>query len=88
MVKRRLSLEVLQPTELKGLPGGVSALPIEVEDGRRVFLFVITGEERKLFVDDQLQNLAQSLGNLVHPSQAVFYVAPEGSVLTCYEVRG
>jgi hypothetical protein len=87
MVKRKLLLEALRPVELAGLPLGVSALPIEIEDGKRVFIFMVTGDEQKLFVDVHLQDLAQQLGNLVHPAQAVFYVAPEGSRLEAFEVR-
>lgn len=87
MVKRKLLLDALVPTLLEGLPASISALPIEVEDGRKVFIFAIEGDERKLFGDKQLRAMAQTCGNVVHPAQAVFLVLPEGAKLVVYSIR-
>ena len=88
MVKRKLLLDALAPSNIEGLPAGISALPVEVTKGKRVFVFMLAGEERELFSNEQVQNMAQTLGNVVHPAQAVFIVVPKGAVLTAYEVRG
>jgi hypothetical protein len=93
MTKRRLLIEELRPTKVEGVSAGgreadIMALPIEVEDGRRVFVFVLRGDERKLFANAQVEQMARTLGNTVHPSQAAFAVLPEGSSLQVWEVRG
>jgi len=88
MVKRKLLLEALDPTKLEGLPAGIQAIPIEIAEGVKAFVFMLSGEERKLFTNTQVEGMSQTLGNLVHPAQAAFIVVPEGCALTAYEVRG
>lgn len=92
-VKRRLSLEPIEPVEVQGVVAGkltanIRALPIEIKAGKKVFVFMMAGDERKLFTNPQIETIAQTLGNAVHPAQCAFIVVPEGSALSAYEVRG
>lgn len=91
MVKRRLMLESFDPSEVVGalgLPVPVTALPVEIDNDRRVFVFALDASARDTVTTEQLKNIAQTLGNLVHPEQSVFVVVPRGSKLTAWEVTG
>lgn len=86
--KRRLVLTV-HPAPAVSLPGlrePVTVIPIEAEEGRRVVVFVLRGEERALMTDPQVGVMAQALGNLVHPASCALVVTPAGSTLAAYEL--
>lgn len=87
--RHRIVLDVVPApaTDLPGLLAPVTIIPIEVEEGRKVFVFQIAGDERKLLEDVQVRSIAQAVGNLVHPAQSVLVITPAGATLTAHEVR-
>lgn len=88
MSTRKLRLRAVQGESFgQALPVEVFKHDFEVEPGRKVFVFVIRGEDRKALSSDGLKNLGQVLGDLAYPAQCVMPVVPEGLALEIYEVE-
>jgi hypothetical protein len=84
---RELRLEVFEP-ERMDMPEALRCYPIRLRDlHQRVFVFVLSAEERVKLNLTQVENMARVVGDLVHPHQAAFLTVQPGAKLSVYEVR-
>lgn len=74
--------KVVEITATDLAPMGIPAKSIRIDLGpeRRGFVFTVSSKQRAEMAPDRLNQLAQSLGNLVHPSSAILIVIPEGNL--------
>lgn len=91
MGRRRLPARVVEvPREdlaEVGFPG-VSRLRIPLGGARRGHVFVVSRSARDSMDDLRFRTMAQQLGNLVHPAQAVLVVLPDDRTdLRSFEVE-
>lgn len=82
---RQLILQTFEP-ERMDMEVPVRKYEIDAGSGR-VFVFVLSAEDRRKISHLQVEEMAIQLGNLVHPHQAAFLVVQPSAELKVYEVK-
>lgn len=84
----RVTFVEVQPEDLTPLGFPAQRLKLKLR-GRDAFVFTMTAAAREKLTDVKFREIGQTLGNLVHPAQAVMMVLPDGAAdLRAYEVIG
>jgi len=83
---RQLRLEAVPPDVL-ALEVPVRKYAIEVAPGKRAFVFTVRHEDRLKLSQLRLEQMAQVLGNLVHPHSSTLIVVQPAAELEVYEVK-
>jgi len=83
---RQLRLEEV-PNDVLPLDAPVRRYSIEVAPGRRAFVFAIRHADRLKLSQMKLEQMAQVLGNLVHPHSSTLLVVQPQAELEVYEVK-
>ena len=79
-------LVALEATDVPGLDP-LKSIRLTVGPDKHAFVFTLSDKARHTMTQSRLENIAQVIGNLVHPAQATLVVVPDGCDLAAYEVE-
>lgn len=79
-------LMALEATDVPGLDP-LRSIRLTVGPDQHAFVFTLPEKARLGMTQSKLENMAQVMGNLVHPAQATLIVVPDGCELGAYEVK-
>ena len=65
----------------------VKAINLDLGENRKAFVFTMSEATRKAMTDKKLRQVAETLGGLVHPHNAVLLVLPGDADLRAWVVK-